>query len=246
MTKQKGLVSFTLFGDKRVYNVGALRNVDIWNSSEFDVDCRFYVGHSVPKIVVAALENKGAEVRVVDRPEDQTATFWRFDALQKCNYDYILFRDVDSRPFEREFHCIRGWLREGLPNHVIRDHPYHGVPILAGLFGVKKEEFQNIGRQLPSVIPDDYYQMVNRVQNAEHFMSNDFYQIDQWWLRLRVYPYMHNLVTAHDDFFSFERFRFKMALPERTPDLAFCGEGFDEFENPRYPTHRRLITGWPV
>ncbi len=240
----KGLVSFTLFGDKPVYNVGALRNVEIWKQSEFDVDCRFYVGHSVPTATLHSLDALGAEIKFVDRPEDQTACFWRYDALQGCQYDYILFRDVDSRPFEREFHCIRDWLRSGLPNHVIRDHPFHGVPILAGLFGVKREEFHNIGRQLPSVIPDDYYLMVNRAQTAEKFQSNDFYQIDQWWLRLRVYPYMHNLVTAHDDFFSFERFRFKMALPERTNN-EFCGEGFDEFDNPRYPHHRQLLDQWP-
>jgi hypothetical protein len=119
------------------------------------------------------------------------------------------------------------------------------VPILAGLFGVRAEEYTTIGRQLPSVIPEDYYKMVNRVQKAEYFLSNDFYQIDQWWLRLRVYPYMHNRVTAHDDFFTFERGRYKMQFPERPADLSFCGEGFDEHDNPRYPDHRKFIIQWP-
>ena len=61
---------------------------------------------------------------------------------------------------------------------------------------------------------------------------------------MRVYPYMHNQVTAHDDFFSFERFRFKMPLPERLNN-EFCGEGFDENDNSRYPHHRDLINQWP-
>ena len=74
----KGLVSFTLFGDNPIYTYGALRNLQIWQSSEFDVDCRFYVGDTVPEYVRHSLELSGAEVIALEYPEDQTATFWRF------------------------------------------------------------------------------------------------------------------------------------------------------------------------
>lgn len=240
----KGLVSYTLFGDQPVYTIGAIRNVEIWNSSEFDVNCRFYVGATVPGDVKHQLSRLGAEVVPVDRPEDQTACFWRYAALKDHTYDYMMFRDTDSRPYEREFYAIRDWLRSDKSCHLMRDHPFHAVPILAGLFGVKSDWQSAIGQALPAVIPDNWYETVNRVQSAENFKSNDFYQVDQWWLRQQVYPVMHNMIIAHDDFFSFERFRFKCPLPPRTNN-DFLGEGFDEFENPRYPHHRQLLDQWP-
>jgi len=240
----RGLVTFTLFGDEPLYTVGALKNVDIWDDSPFDVVCRFYCGKTVPAEVKRGLELKGTQViEVVDYPEDQTATFWRYDAFRDSSYDYYLSRDVDSRPYEREFYAIDEFLKSDKSFHIIRDHPFHGVPILAGLFGLKSEVRDLVAGFVPFQIPEDFYTHVNKVQTAEHFLSNDFYQVDQWWLRLRLYPALENHILAHDGFFGFERRRTRAFLPERDGD-DFIGEGFDEHDRSRYPEHRGLLADW--
>jgi hypothetical protein len=240
----KGLITFTLFGDIPLYNIGALRNVQIWNESPFDVTCRFYVGKSVPEGVKLDLKRLGAQIVEVDAPEDQEACFWRFDAFQEVGYEYYMSRDVDSRPYEREFQAIREWLGSDKQFHIIRDHPFHGVPILAGLFGVKSGMRFGVAQQLPAKIPSDFYLTVNKVWYADNFISNDFYQIDQWWLRINCYPYLHNEIIAHDEFFGFERKVYRSLLPPREGNM-FCGEGFTEDDEPRHPEHRDMLDYWP-
>lgn len=239
-------MSFTLFGKDEMYQVGAIRNAEIWRQSEFDVDTIFYVGSSVPDATLTRLNDLGAKIEFIDGPEDQTATFWRYGALA-LDYDYMLFRDVDSRPFEREFAAIREWLPERFDFHVIRDHPFHGVPILAGLFGVKRDLIGVVRDRLPMEIPEDFYKTVVRACNhvQVNYSSNDFYQVDQWWLRLNVYPVLRNKIMAHDEFFGFERHRWRRILPDRPEDNAFCGEGFNELDEPRFPDHRAHIDTWP-
>jgi len=243
----KGLVSFTLFGDQEMYLYGAVQNAKLWKQGPLDVDTIFYVGSSVPDRTLTALKYWDAKIEFWDGPEDQTATFWRYEAL-KHDYDYHLFRDVDSRPYEREYIALNEWLDGHYQFHIIRDHPYHGVPILAGLFGLKREIRGMVVDHLGPTIPEDYYKKVVKACNqltAINYESNDFYQIDQWWLRLEVYPLLRNKIMAHDSFFGFERPRYKVQVPPRSELGDFIGEGFDEEDEPRYPQHRECFTHWP-
>lgn len=243
----RGLVSFTLFGNKKLYTEGALRNAERWRCGPLNVDTIFYVGDSVPEKTINGLLNRGAKVVYMEgEPEDQTATFWRWAAFGEFDYDYVLSRDVDSRPSEREYYAIDEWLRGKLPFHVIRDHPFHGVPILAGLFGAKKEILPLVHDLLPAQPPEDWYQTVVRACNhlKVAYTSNDFYQVDQWWLRLRLYPHLRNQVMAHDAFFGFERKRFRRELPPRENN-SFVAECHTETEELRHPEHRDLFNEWP-
>jgi len=246
----KGLVSFTLFGDQPLYVQGALRNAKLWKEGELDVTCAFAVGDSVPESVIEELKSEGALIlRMRGMVEDQTATFWRYaflDPLYSDGYDYYLSRDVDSRPSFREYYALNEWLKHHLEFHVIRDHPFHGVPILAGLFGVRASLFPLIHENLPYTIPDNFYETVVRACNhlTVNYESNDFYQVDQWWLRLNVHPKLRNKIMAHDEFFGFERRRFRYSLPPRI-DNEFVAECRDENEELRHPTHRFLLDDWP-
>ena len=44
----------------------------------------------------------------------------------------MLSRDVDSNISEREVAAVKQWLNSDASFHVMRDHPQHGVFILAG------------------------------------------------------------------------------------------------------------------
>ena len=51
-----------------------------------------------------------------------------------------LFRDLDSRPSRREMEAVEEWMLSKHVVHVMRDHPGHDMPILAGMWGVKLED----------------------------------------------------------------------------------------------------------
>jgi len=82
----------------------------------------------------------------------------RFEAMNLPDWDYLIFRDLDSgmipsrcRPvpllnfvllvgiFMREVNAVEEWLESDLPFHIFRDHPYHAEYILAGMWGMRRE-----------------------------------------------------------------------------------------------------------
>ncbi|XP_018021787.1 uncharacterized protein LOC108677978 isoform X2 [Hyalella azteca] len=67
---------------------------------------------------------------------DVDPRLWRVAVLGDELVDVFLVRDIDSVLLEREVHAVKEWLESGQYLHVMRDHPEHGVPILAGTFGV--------------------------------------------------------------------------------------------------------------
>lgn len=249
----KCLVSFSLWGDNPIYTQGAVKQLNLFNewskNGPHSWDCMFFVGDSVPKEISNELKALGAfVVYVLGTPEDQTSTFWRFRAFLTAFgfYDAIFSRDVDSRLSEREKLAISQFLSSKKGFHIIRDHPFHGVPILAGLFGAKSS-ISGIMNSMTVQPEPDFYKTVNRWiggKGCTSFKDNNFYQVDQWWLRIKLYPQLRNEILAHDCFFGFERRRNRMFLPDREPG-DFIGKGFDENDFPRHPEHDILVNQWP-
>ena len=65
---------------------------------------------------------------------------------QRCllKVEVALFRDLDSRPSRREMEAVEEWMLSKHVVHVMRDHPGHDMPILAGMWGVKLDSHQGV------------------------------------------------------------------------------------------------------
>lgn len=223
-----GIVSFSIFGDDkdRIYRHGALINAEMYGRHRADTICRFYVGLSALKWAtefLAPLPN----VQVMDysdRPENQIATLWRYDALLDTEYDFYLFRDTDSRPIARERAAVDEWLASDCAFHIMRDHPYHCVPMMAGLWGVK-------GPKAP---------LLNKFFQIRH--SRAFYQVDQMFLKATVWRWARTDVMSHVDCDHKFNLPFR-PFPLPLTDEGFCGEGFYGDGRPRFPEHSRSLVG---
>ncbi|XP_066971836.1 uncharacterized protein [Macrobrachium rosenbergii] len=66
---------------------------------------------------------------------NSTGRAWRFGPLGDKFVDRFIVRDTDSPIYQREVDAVREWITEGTCFHVMRDHPWHGVPILGGMWG---------------------------------------------------------------------------------------------------------------
>lgn len=227
----KGLVSFSLFGDDpdNVYFGGAIKNARRYRQIFPDWDLWFYVGASVPDHVLAEIrqENPNASFEFVDEPEDQRSTWWRMRALKHSDHDFILFRDVDSRPFLREVVAVDEWVQSDpkiYPYHVIRDHQFHGRVILAGLWGIKRQAFSN-----HRAIPDS--------------IDGDFYGTDQIALQSLIWTVCKRHVMAHIGCYQiFEKMDQRRPLTvHRTTQEPFVAQGLDADDNPRYPGHEKFV-----
>jgi hypothetical protein len=98
----------------------------------------------------------------------------------------------------------------------MRDHPYHATEILGGMWGVRNGLIKNI-----KTIIDDY-------------VKGDFWQVDQNFLREKIYPLVVNHSFVHDSYLNYNSNSKK--FPSERINKEFIGDVFDENEN-RHPEY---------
>lgn len=199
------VVAYSLWGDNPKYTVGAIRNAELVRKMYPGWEARFYVGQSVPKDILSSLRANDANVIEMNEPGDWRGMFWRFEAAGDPDVEVMVSRDCDSRISQREVAAVNQWLSSGAMFHIMRDHPWHGTPILGGMWGVKAPLLRNI-KDLMS-----------------QFDKGDFWQVDQNFLKL-LYPHIAQHAMVHDDFFE------KKPWPLPRIGLEFVGQVFDENE----------------
>lgn len=68
--------------------------------------------------------------------ESAFGMMWRFAPMAD---KYVLewhSRDLDAVMLEREVAAVHEWKESGTTFHAMRDHPYHNIDILGGMFGI--------------------------------------------------------------------------------------------------------------
>ena len=211
------VISFSLWGDKPTYTVGAIKNADLAATLFPDWTCVFYCFSSVPKEIIAELQSrKNVVVRMIDgdyNSEDSRGMFHRFLPADEEGVEYMMSRDTDSRLSERERLAVEEWLASGADLHVMRDHPYHNAPMLGGMWGVKGGKLKGISRDMEEFQP-----------------SSDKGQ-DQSFLWEWVWSKVHEdeiTCCVHDPFFQKAEFPTGATRGETNGGVWFIGQVFDE------------------
>ena len=202
------LITFALWGQNPKYLVGAIRNAELAAEIYPDWKCRFYIAASVPPYIVYELE-KFDNVQIVQKPEwgDWTFSFNRFFPMSEDGVEVMISRDVDSRLTRREEDAVNEWLNSDKGFHIMRDHPWHYTyPILAGMFGCKKDIVDNISTDI------------------NLFTKIDSYHSDQEFLKKNIYPKIKNNVIIHDEFSE------GCSFPTPRQNYEFVGQVFNENE----------------
>ena len=133
------VISFCLWGDKPMYNVGAIRNAQLIPHIYPDWQGWFYVSSSVPQETIDQL-NSFDHVKVISAGDESNwvCQLWRTLPVSiDSNVEIMISRDTDCRLNLREKHAVDEWLDSGEPFHLMRDHPYHTVPIMGGMWGCR-------------------------------------------------------------------------------------------------------------
>lgn len=201
------IISFTLWGDNPKYTIGALENIKLRDKFYPDWVCRFYVNESVPYDIIEKMKQSD-KVQVIDMKGyggwDQS-TLNRFLPISESDVDVMISRDCDSRLNLRESLAVKEWIDSDKDFHIMIDHPFHNVLILAGMFGCKKGVIPNI-KEL--------------ITNYNHTTNK---QNDQNFLRDVIYPKISNSVLIHDSFFGRGK-----NFPSVRNDYEFVGEIYNE------------------
>ena len=183
--QNKGIdvIAFSLWGSSPRYLRGAIRNLQEAAVVYPGWVCRFYVDDSVPMEFVNLAIELGAQV--IPQPTNQTVRqklSWRFLAANDPTVRRFLVRDADAVVSSREAKAVAEWLESDRWFHVMRDYWTHTDLMLAGMWG---------GRSglLPELAP-----LVISYDSGKLETLN----IDQWFLRDRVWPMIRGVTLIHD------------------------------------------------
>lgn len=217
----KKIISFSLWGDNPKYTIGAIENAKLAKTIYPDWVCRFYIGASVPDEIWDILDKMdNTELIDMETDGDWSGMFWRFYPASEEDVDVFIVRDTDSRLSVREKEAVNEWLSSDKGLHIMRDHPYHNSLIMGGMWGMKKGTFPKM-KELIKI-----------------YNGGDFWQVDQNFLNLMVYPLCKNNTFIHDEFMTFESWR--KPFPSQRIDKEFIGDVFDD-KNQRHPEYYKYI-----
>ena len=129
-------------------------------------------------------------VTLIGNVKNMNPSSWRFLAMLDPAVDFTLSRDLDTVISQREATSVQMWLDSKKTSHIIRDHPYHHFPIMAGTFGFQKhcnEDFEVVESTFRLAMTDPLF-----------WAPYKSYGHDQMLLKKYFWPWfkIHNL--SHD------------------------------------------------
>jgi hypothetical protein len=205
--KYMKLFSFSLYGYDLKYVHGAIENASFVQSLGPGWKSRFFLGQEISSSIEQQLLGYGAEV-VRWKPDwHNNGMFWRFTAAEDTDFDFVMFRDTDSRIGSRELSALDVWFNSGKSLHIMRDHPNHNALILGGMWGLAIDERASVINWKKI---DNY--------STRHGQ-------DQLFLAHEVYPKFKRNAYINDSFFSYPQVRFKFPTPRI--DMSYVGESVD-------------------
>lgn len=232
---KKNIIVYSLWGDKPMYWVGAQKNIELAKELYPGWICRFYIDESCDSESIKSLNGDNVEIILMKQSDyryknlsdkfNHQGLFWRFFSLADSSVDCILSRDCDSRLSKRESDAVNEWLSSGKKFHIMRDHPYHTVPILAGMWGCKRGILYNI---------EDLLRFW-----STHPKRGVFDAEDQDFLGQIVYPIIKEDVMEHSEF-GINFGNSVINFPTTRKDYEFVGDVFDE-KNERHQDYWKII-----
>jgi hypothetical protein len=219
----KNVIAYSLWGDHPIYWNGALENIKQASKYFPGWICRFYIDKNCKSELINSIIGDNVEVELVESVDSFHGMFWRFWASEDPDVDIFLSRDCDSRFSDREISAINEWLSSDKDFHIMRDHPYHTVPILGGMWGCRNGLMRKI-------------RLSDLIKSWNKFERKG---IDQDFLGQVVYPIVINRSFEHSEFnlkFGGDIKKF----PTERKDYEFVGDVFDE-NNVRHPDYWKII-----
>ena len=103
----------------------------------------------------------------------------------------------------------------------MRDHPHHTTQILGGMWGVRNGILKNIKELI------------------YNYNKGDFWQVDQNFLRDKIYPMVEHNSYVHDEFFNYNTH--SKPFPIKRVGGEFIGGRIDENDNPIGDDYKMIL-----
>ena len=212
---KRKLVSFCVWGNSDLYNLGLLENA-IQMPKVFPgwIMHISYTPTANQKIINEISKFPWVEIEMFEVENHSKNTMLRFIPGFRPINDVIIFRDADSRLLKRDYLAVMNWLNKTNKKvHLMRDHPANKFRIMAGLWGVRDGIIAK-----PEIIQKFY----------EYYTKPEFnkWTVDQVYLQKYIYPLIKNTTCIHADFNKFEKWAIPFPKDAPSRKKGFCGQTF--------------------
>ena len=134
----KRIFTFCVFGAQPKYCLGMVRNLEYITAHFPEFEVWIDIGADVPSSYKATYASF-SRVRLFEHAiADGRLMSYRFFHIDDPAVELMLVRDADSRVGPRDIWCIQQFLASDKKIFTIRDHIYHGMPIMGGQWGMRK------------------------------------------------------------------------------------------------------------
>lgn len=131
-------VSFCLYGTSKEYLNKFFLNVPYYKSYFFEFDLILYADVRLKNDLDIFCEENNIKIFYRIQHSVSDGMLWRFEPIFNLNYDVLLVRDIDYTPCQFELELINSFINSNLSFHIIRSDYNHKMPIMGGLFGIKR------------------------------------------------------------------------------------------------------------
>lgn len=202
--------SFCLYGEYNPkYYGGLVENLKLINKYFPGWFTNVYVGSDVPdSYIETILKFDGVRIRKVNAT-GPILMMHRFLAIDEPDVDAMIVRDADSRIHYRDRWAIKEFIVSNYYAHAVRDHGYHIVPMLGGLWGMKKHE------SLPRL-----------TKLVEPYLGTRWmFGMDQEFLARDVYPLLQHVMLVHTCItYRASEFETHVPFPWAFSEACYCGK----------------------
>ena len=174
--QNKYIISFSLYGNNPRYTHNAIINAILAQKIYKGWICRFYYDNTVPNNIIEILESfNNVNLVKVDTTSSIASAekmFWRFYPASENDVAVMIVRDADAWLGFRDAFLVKKWIESDKMFHIIRDHCYHTVRIMGGMWGVKRGKLP----QLKNICQEQVKQIKSHGAD-QNFMSDVIYPL---------------------------------------------------------------------
>jgi hypothetical protein len=207
--------SYCLYGKfNPKYYTGLQNNINFIKSRFPKALIHLWFGSDVEESYFKDISMNNVTIKKLDITGHELMTH-RFLSIDEPNVDIMFSRDADSMISEREIEFINSFISSPFLLHTIRDHCGHFVPIMGGLFGIKKKLLQIHNLKMEDII--------KKIKNL-NVINFDTYNSDQELLKY-LYFNFRNFLVVHSTKNIYNDINFIKINPPS--DNNFCGQVID-------------------
>jgi hypothetical protein len=215
MNNVRTCFSYCLYGKfNPKYYIGLQNNIKFIQSRFPKALIHIWLGSDVEESYLKDISLNNITIKKLDITGHELMTH-RFLSIDEPNVDIMFSRDADSMISEREIEFINSFISSPFLLHTIRDHCGHFVPIMGGLFGIKKKllKLQNLKME----------NIIKKIKDL-NIINFDTYNSDQELLKY-LYINFRNFLIVHSTKNILSDPNFIKIEPPK--DNNFCGQVID-------------------